>query len=227
MIVVYYDSDIQDAFDALVKCIAGARNNLRKGKNAATFKARMASMGMGLPPSPSSKSVGGFPILDPKMMTTTLARAKLGRQNGSSTMKSFEDADRDLEEAQNLCERAAHQFLRDGDCNTEIDGTRKRFTNCEGIARIEAERLKKEKDAEEAQAKEDDAEPEAPVADITPPTMDEKVIVVDVAAKLQPPPLKQCNFAGTGPIEIDDGSDGESMDIDLSAIRRTVRSTRV
>lgn len=47
MVIVYYDSAIQEAFESLVRGIAGARNNLRKGKTAASFKARMASIGMG------------------------------------------------------------------------------------------------------------------------------------------------------------------------------------
>ncbi|KAL9129059.1 MAG: hypothetical protein Q9217_002399 [Psora testacea] len=226
MVVVYYDSDIQNAFETLVKNIAGARNNLRKGKNSATFKARIASIGIGPPSLPSSRGLDDFPILGPKMMTPTLARTKLGRQSGGNAMKCFEDADRDLEEAQNLCERAAHQFLRDGDCHTEIDGTRKRFKTCEDLAKIEVERLRKEAEAEKVQEKEDEAEEKTLVGEPTPPAVEEGPLVVNVAAKTDQPPLKQFSFAGTGAIEIDDGSDAESMNVDLSAIRRTVRSAR-
>ncbi|KAL9098085.1 MAG: hypothetical protein Q9163_006186 [Psora crenata] len=232
MIIVYYDSDIQGAFDTLVKNVAGARNNLRKGKNTATFQARMASMGMPLPSPPAEGGVGLFPLpLDPKMMTPALARARLGRQGGGSGMKPFEDADRDLEEAQSLCERAAHQFLRDGDCHTEIEGTRKRFQNCESIARREVERLRAEQATElvkEGHYPEDEPQEQSPIRlqAPTPPAAEDNPVLVEVSAKLDHPPLKEFGFAGAGTIEIDDGIDTESVKIDLAAIRRTVRSTR-
>lgn len=38
MVIVYYDSEIQQGFESLVRNIAGARNNLRKAKTAASFK---------------------------------------------------------------------------------------------------------------------------------------------------------------------------------------------
>ena len=214
-----------------MKSIAGARNNLRKGKNAATFKARMASMGMGPPSGPSSRALDDFPVLDPKKMTPALARAKWGRQSGGNPMKCFEEADRDLEEAQNLCERAAHQFLRDGDCHTEIEGTRKRFLNCEGIAKIEVDRFRKEEEAEEAEkaqeVKETEGEEKMTLGESAPPVVGGKTMTVDVVDKMDQPPLKQFNLPGTGTIEIDDGSDDESVQVDMSVIRRTVRSTRV
>ena len=139
-------------------------------------------------------------------------------------MKGFEDADRDLEQAQNLCERGAHQFLRDGDCNSEIEGTRKRFVNCREIAAREVEKLKKSIETREiSEARQEEAKG---VVSISSPEMsDEKTIEISSDLKLDPP-LKQVEFAGVGTIEIDDGSDDESVQIDMNAIRRTVRTTR-
>ena len=220
MIVVYYDSEIQEALEAFVQNIATARNTLRKGRHAATFKSRMKSLGTAPPRLENKNDRAESLVLDPKMLLGPgLARTRLGG-SGVNEMKCFEDADRNLEQAQSLCEKAAHQFLRDGDCHMEIKETRKRFINCEEIAKREAEKLRnQERDNEEFE------EEGTLIGEPTPPDdqLDEKPIMVDIAAKMGPTPM---NFAGTGVIEIDDTSDGESVHIDMSAIRRTVRSTR-
>ena len=54
-------------------------------------------------------------------------------------------------------------------------------------------------------------------------------VTENVEAKVNPPPpLKEINFTGTGTIEIDDRSDAESVQLDLSAFKaRTMRARRV
>ncbi len=223
MVVVYYDGEIQNAFESLVRYIATARNLLRKGKVTATFKARMASMGA---EATSFSGAGGdFAMLNPKLIRSSgFSRTRLGpNMHGDSDVKmvEFDDADRDLETAQNLCEVGAHQFLRDGDCRLEITGTRSRFENVLEIARKEVEKLKMEEEngAKETEMKEEDAA--AAQSKETSP-------VVKVEKKMEPSPMvqnpiKPINILGTGTIEVDDGSDAESVQIDLSAIRRTRR----
>lgn len=224
MIVVYYDSAIQDAFEALVKSIAGARNNLRKGKTTASFKARMASMGIGGDDPFAGPSE--FAMLNPKM------RGGLGlRDSSDSKMKEFEDADKDLETAQNLCEVAAHQFLRDGDCRLEIEGTRRRFHTVLELARMEVERLKKEEEREAKDAKEAQAAQEAEERTLVPTeneNVEEKPPIIEIVQEkmMAPEPVKQIHFSGTGTIEIDDGSDAESVQIDISAFRTNIRARR-
>ena len=223
MVVVYYDGEIQNAFESLVKSIATARNILRKGKVTATFKARMASMGAEV--TPFSSAGGEFAMLNPKLIRSSgFSRTRLGpNMHGDSDMKmmEFDDADKDLETAQNLCEVGAHQFLRDGDCRLEITGTRSRFENVLEIATKEVEKLKLEEEngPKETEKKEEDFTAAQP-KEIWP--------VVKVEEKMEPSPLvqnpiKQINLMGTGTIEVDDGSDAESVQIDLSAIRRTRR----
>lgn len=221
MIIVYYDSAIQDAFEGLVKAIVIARNNLRKGKTAVTFRARMASLGMG-PHKPSLGTVTDeIPTFGSKPTLLSSARSRLGPEpSSSSEAKGFEETDRDLDEAQNLCERAAHQFLRDGDCRQEIEGARKRFENCSALARREMAKLKIEAEAEAAEeVKKKDAEK---AFEVEPSPIEEKALV-DLTSKIGPPPLKEIRLADTGAIEVDDASEAESVHIDLSAIRRTVR----
>ena len=228
MVVVYYDSEIQERFEGLVRGIALARSTLRKGKNTASFNARLSSMGMRLPPIPRTNEEHGDFGLDPKAALRSDDHQDISR---IIDMKCFEEMDRDLEHAQSQCERAAHQFLRDGDCTAEMEETRKHVINCEKQARQEAEKLRSQKIAEDARQSENEELEEAKtlVGDSTPPKPETelKSTESDVASKLAPLPLTQMDFAGTGAIEIDDESDAESFQIDINAIRRTVRSTRV
>ena len=223
MVIVYYDSTIQDAFESLVRSIAGARNTLRKGKTSASFKARMASLGMDDDPF---SGAANFKKMGPKIMRPGVPSSRLEPEFLNDDKGScFEDADKALETAQNLCEVAAHQFLRDGDCRLEIEGTRQKFEHSLEVAKKEVERLQAE-DAQH-QAREAESEPPKPV-ELEKPAPVEVPVVLDyfdekVEHKIQPAPLKQINFAGTGTIEIDEGSDSESVHIDLSAIRRTRR----
>lgn len=202
MIIVYYDSDVQDAFELLVRNIATARNNLRKGKTAATFKARMASLGVG---SNSFTAGGRRNMLDPKMSPAAKkADPDLAADNATS---AFDSVDHDLEKAQATCESAAHQFLRDGDCNEELQVTRKSFQNCLDIAHKEVEKLQEDKARETPETEDIDEKKE----DAT---------HVDLSTKIEPPSVKPIQFAGVGTIEVDDNSDAESVHIDMSAIRR-------
>lgn len=212
MVVVYYDSTVQESFDSLFRSIAGARNNLRKGKTAASFKARMASLGMD---ESAYTAAGDFPTINPKVKRSGLGQRTLGLDFGTDgSHPDFDEADKDLETTQNLCEVAAHRFLRDGDCRFEIEGIRKKFENCQAIARREVERLK-EVEAREQEEREIMAEP----------IQGEQLPVVhSVEAKVNPPPpLKEISFTGTGMIEVDDGSDTGSVHIDLSSFRTRTR----
>ncbi|KAL8832221.1 MAG: hypothetical protein Q9191_000391 [Dirinaria sp. TL-2023a] len=209
MVIVYYDSVVQEAFESLVRNIAGARNNLRKGRTAASFKSRMTSLGMGS--SPFSVG-GGRETIDPKMM---LRRTKPTASTDSAT-SAFDVADKNLEKAQTLCESAAHQFLRDGNCVEEIQGTKQSFETCLEVAKKEAKRLRDEKELDPTEEETfgdngNEINTERPVHDNLSPRVE--------------PPTKPVHFAGFGTIEVDDNTDAESVHIDLSAIRRTTRRT--
>lgn len=151
-------------------------------------------------------------------MTTALRRRTLGPIFGADDkLSAFDEADKDLEVTQNLCETAAHQCLRDGDCRLEIEGMRKRFENCRIIAEREVERLKEE-EAREQEEKEIAAKAVEEEQLLQLPMM--KYIETTVNP---PPPLKEIKFTGTDIIEIDDGSDPESLHIDLSVFRTRTR----
>ena len=198
MIIVYYNSDIQEAFELLVRNIAGARNNLRKGKNAANFKMRLASLAMGFPPF----SAGGEPGLDFKIGRPT----KKTSSEADNDCAAFDAIDKDLENAQILCERAAHRMLREGDCKEEILGTKNSFQNSLKLAEQELDKSR----AEEVE--------EAPDELLT-----QTIVHIDPEIKTAATTVKPIEFAGIGSIEVDDRSDVESFHLDLSAIRRTRR----
>ncbi|KAI4247565.1 MAG: hypothetical protein LQ352_006140 [Teloschistes flavicans] len=205
MVIVYYNSAIQEAFESLVRDIASARNNLRKGKTAASFKARMALIAMG-----TDDDEDGYPILNPKLLVKCTPR-------GSSLAAdpSFDEVDGHLEAAQNLCEVAAHQFLRDGDCEEELAGTRQRFEDCLKTAKEEADKLQIE------DVKEDEgARNESPTKTSQPNRTGFRPGVL-AADKIQAPRIP--TFPSGGTIEVDDESDKSSVHIDLSALRRTRR----
>ncbi|KAL9609568.1 MAG: hypothetical protein Q9167_005678 [Letrouitia subvulpina] len=204
MIIVYYDSAIQEAFDSMVRNIAGARNSLRKGKTTATFKARMASIGMGdeLPDDPDT--------FDPHLLVKKARRDPLANSN-----TAFDAADKELEEAQNLCEVAAHQFLRDGDCNEEIGGTIQRFKSCLSIAEKEIGKLRAE------ESKERDGQSRSPegVPHAEEPKAEDMPLVSN---KMEGPKIPTYS-TNNGIIEVDSDSDAGSVQVDLTAIRRMRR----
>lgn len=207
LVIVYYDSAIQEAFESLVRSISGARNNLRKGRTAASFKARMASMGMG------DDEDDGYAALNPKLM---IKRAPKTSQ--TSERPTFQKADADLDAAQNLCEVAAHQFLRDGDCREEIASTRKRFEDCLETAKAEVEKLQAEESKEE-----EEGVPES-TTELNKPTQANIDSVTLAARKIEGPRIPTIPTLTTnGTIEVDDGSDASSVHIDLTAFRRIRR----
>ena len=216
LLVVWYDSEIQNDFEGLVKLMSTSRNHLRKGKNAATFSSRLASMTMG-----GDHEIGstGF---DSKLMRASFTRARLSRGSTSGELKCYEDADRHIEEAQSFCEKGAHQILREGKCPSEIEGVRRHMLRCEQVAKVELERLKQQSKQSEQQES-----PEQTLVG-TPPDKEEPILeMVDDIKQPNPPALKVLN---TGPIEIDDNasSNSDSVQLDLSHIRRTViRSGRI
>ena len=68
------------------------------------------------------------------------------RRGGGDTPDIFDDLDKGLEWCQGQCEHAAHQFLRDGDCSTEIENIKRRLEEVKSSAEKEIEKLKKEEE---------------------------------------------------------------------------------
>ncbi|EXJ84336.1 hypothetical protein A1O3_05003 [Capronia epimyces CBS 606.96] len=146
-VIVYYDAYLQEQLDAMVKSIGVGRNNLRKGKNAL-----VAAKGFSLS-TLSTRPGRGYPSLDNVRGSSTRSRSTSllvsEKKPTESTTKPAPDdetafflVDKDLESVQSLCETAAHQFLRDGDCSTELDVIRQKLDAVLAQATTMAESLK-------------------------------------------------------------------------------------
>ena len=130
LLIVWYDSRIQKAFEQLVRNISSGRNMLRKGKMAAKLEALAAEV---TEEDDDSEDVdmdrdmymlGGKmdgpkrPRLPPSFARTRLGPPAIVTGEGDSSAR-FDETDALLESAQSLCEKAAYQFLREGDCREE------------------------------------------------------------------------------------------------------------
>jgi hypothetical protein len=209
-VIIYYDSFLQDSFGKLVKDIGMARNNLRKGQQSRAIEKGLQLPGFGsgsysrrfrmstLPSSPKSRPSPEI-VLDPKPLLP---------ESPPSDDAAFTEAAKDLESAQALCETAAHQFLRDGDCTLEIDRIRRNFENVLRIALAEVETLKQEQ--AKAQEKENDSRAE------------KQQEVEMVASAKNSPDLTAAVSKKLGPNVVSDSADdddGEDMVIDISKFR--------
>ena len=223
-LIIYYDSTIQDEFEALVRNIGSARNNIRKGKANASFKARMASIGREHGPSE-------LPKLSKDRDGSLLIKG--------NDFEPFERVDKGLEAAQSFCEVGAHQFLREGNCREELQGTKERFESCLKIAEQQVARLEIERQQETEQEKQREREREAQqerkrlqlqdyaigiAVDEDSTTQEDHGMEVDNGIVKVDEKASSYSFAGIGAIEVDDESDGSSVHIDLSAFRSTRRA---
>lgn len=169
--VIHYDGYVQEQLDNMFKAIGVARNNLRKGKNAL-----IVSRGFRLPnlskrhealTTPSIENIRS--ISKYRMGGTGPPGAKFSlRQNSQQPQDgdeaAFLECDKVLEQVQTLCETAAHQFLRDGDCLKELNSADTNLTALIDVVQKTAdslkEKAKQQQEAEEAAsaAQSDDAE---------------------------------------------------------------------
>lgn len=211
MIIVYYDSAVQTAFEELVKFVSASRNTMRKGKMAAKMAEmrRAAELEVdndddddddgdgglndlvtnsgnllaaqknvsvskeGQSQAPGLLAAGDgdsedFAMPKLKFVSTRQMgppRGFSGRSDNLGGMSVgilrgyrrgagmgavgeapdiFDDLDKGLEWCQSQCEHAAHQFLRDGDCSTEIENIKRKLAEVKQSAEQEVEKLKKE-----------------------------------------------------------------------------------
>lgn len=139
---------------------------------------------------------------------------------------AFDQADKCLETAQSLCEVAAHQFLRNGDCSAELEGTRIRFEGCLRVAEQEAARLRQEEgdgiqDEDEEGEEEEEEEEADEYGDEKEEEQDQETRSDRLMPQVSHPPRFEASKIGM--IEVDDDDDMNSIHIDLSAFRRTRR----
>ncbi|RYP06206.1 hypothetical protein DL764_003298 [Monosporascus ibericus] len=78
----------------------------------------------------------------PGMAGASSLSGGLGKFNEKGDI--YDDLDRGLDNVQSMCERAAHQFLRDGDCSEDIEKIKDHLARTKDLADKEMERIHKE-----------------------------------------------------------------------------------
>jgi hypothetical protein len=194
MIIVYYDSAVQFAFEEMVKSISGSRNAMRKGKMAVKMAQmrRVAELEVGIDSEDENKGIdaaelefgvdkeehyydidmprlkflrsaennnddgeGRTPKLKPsklqfgptrqtELVSNTRSGTEYRRTQAREGPDILDELDKGLEKCQGLCEHAAHQFLRDGECTNEINNIKKELEKVVDTAGNEIEKLRRE-----------------------------------------------------------------------------------
>jgi len=212
LIVIYYDGDVQKRFEQLVRSIAGSRNILRKGKMGARVDALTRT---GSSSSEGERDSGDETTFNPKSFqpsrTTRLLSSAFGRDDSS---EAFDRVDSRLDQGQSQCERAAHQILRDGDCNAELVEACKVFKETISIVEAElpgfrrraaraTERQRRSDERQRKQQQQNASAPPRPAA--TRPRDPEDVPIMQHAM-----PPGQCD---NQVLEVDDSESDEEMQI--------------
>ena len=143
-VVVYYDGFLQDHLDNLVRMVGNGRNNLRKGKNSL-----VAARGFRLPGLSRTAIRDLGASVDPRSRSVSASLTGKQKDDNSSDQDTpnfdttFLQVDKELDSIQSLCEVAAHQFLRDGDCQTEMDLLKQKLKDLQVRAQTTADALLK------------------------------------------------------------------------------------
>ncbi|RYP64754.1 hypothetical protein DL771_008608 [Monosporascus sp. 5C6A] len=97
---------------------------------------------MGLVPRTMPMSMMQRRGLRPGMAGASSLSGGLGKFNEKGDV--YDDLDKGLDSVQSMCERAAHQFLRDGDCSEEVEKIKDHLARTKDLADKEMERIQKE-----------------------------------------------------------------------------------
>lgn len=152
LVVVYYDGEVQKRFEALVRTIGVCRNSMRKGKMSAKLDIMVRTGSSGSEDSPD-EGLNGI-RKSSNCSNTTWPTSVLPKNDGAL---AFDKADGFLDKAQSLCERAAHQVLRDGDCALEVNSAKEHLVSAQKVSEAELPALRKkaEKAAEKRRISEE------------------------------------------------------------------------
>ncbi|KAJ5194877.1 uncharacterized protein N7498_008315 [Penicillium cinerascens] len=221
-VIIEYDGHTQKVLEEVVRDIGIARNNIRRGRMlsmprvGAGYRAgllnKTVNIGTNNQPGGAPSSISGLAYV--RSMRTGGGVVGVSGSSASLQKESlFDYADKQLELAHGLCETAAYQVLRCGDCGTELDGVEEKFQMLLEMVDNEVERLEEEKKKQEqAQSPPEDKENETPVK---PPQTSTAARLARVAAITN----KQPSTDTPGTIEVDDDEAISVESIDLSAFR--------
>ncbi|EXM16606.1 hypothetical protein FoTM2_016828 [Fusarium oxysporum f. sp. vasinfectum] len=142
MITVYYDGYAQTFFDDLVMFASSGRNLICKAKLAVrvALAKKLAEQDV----SDDGNNNNALPSLL-YMSSRPFGLMSITRPGaGGQPPDVYDRLDKGLEFVQSMCQKGAHQFLRDGDCNDEINKAQKRLGEVLEMAKTEMERIERE-----------------------------------------------------------------------------------
>lgn len=218
-VIIEYDGHTQKVLEQVVRDIGIARNNIRRGKMSMMPRTGLrAGLLNNTVNIGSNNAAGGAESQLPSLACIRSTRTGGGivGVSGSTTglrkESPYDFADKQLDLAHGLCETAAYQVLRSGDCGTELDGVEEKFKMLLDMANNEVTRLEEEKRQQQAQAPTEENETPA-----KPPPTPTAARLARIAAIANKRPSTSSEAPGT--IEVDDASSLSAESIDLSAFR--------
>lgn len=239
MVVTSYDGDMQKSFELLVRAFGTGRNLLRKAKMEARMNdmATMASSSEEEDDDDDQDEISPAKVNYRARMSALRARSaarrsgRLGVSSGVETpAELFDSTDKILEQAQELCEKAAHLTLRDGDCRKELATIRKSFETLLETAKTEVDKCnaRKSQDPPELQAHETS---DTSMSSLEPEAVYRKDVhslpVSDEHSKPAPGPREAAVSKPLNSLNIEvDENDDSDEDFVLPPIRLTSRLNR-
>lgn len=134
------DSDELKPGDSPIRADPKLSGNKPKAEGMEDFRLRyMATRGLG-PSSSGLMNMRRGP--GPQLSSTHTFGGGMGPYKQGNDI--YDELDRGLDYVQGMCEHAAHQFLREGDCAAEVDKIKDRLSKTRDIADKEMERLAEE-----------------------------------------------------------------------------------
>jgi len=143
-VTVYYDSFTQTCFEELVKSISTTRNLLRKDRMRVKVEQikRLAEFESHSPDDLEYEDEAEKHRPSPLGILKVQRRLHSGDIANSSRLDTHNELEKHLEFMQSMCEVAAHEFLRNGDCKEDVERIVRRMLEIRGIAEKEVTRLK-------------------------------------------------------------------------------------
>lgn len=230
LVVVYYDGDVQKRFTDFVQAVASSRNDIRRSK----LSAKVDSLARSRSSSNGSNSAGSLCEENTKSLgtftykTTRLQLQDMGAVSRPDGSKALDKVDGLLEQSQNLCEHAAHQVLRDGDCALEVTQTKELLDQARTCAEREMPSLEKIAAADEVRRLRAEEKQRVERSRQPPPPADSEKIEL-LSREPSDDPLE------VDEIEVDDEDDDDSdAELDMTALKLppnlakySMRSTRL
>ena len=226
-VIIEYDGHTQQVLEEVVRNIGFARNHIRRSKMSMLPRTGLRSGLLNRTAALTNRSItAGSDSSQPAALScvrSTRTGGNLVGVSGSSSPRKespFDFADKQLELAHGLCETAAYEVLRSGDCGTELDGVEEKFKMLLEMANGEVTRLTEEKKQQEEEKKQQSeqqpeaAEEEAPAQA---PLTSSAARLARISAITSSKPSTAATSGGA--IEVDDASSASAESIDLSAFR--------